>query len=399
MQNDIKFNRGEGGLGRPLTGEDHISGFVTFVPNGDLPAGFSTTDRIKLIYSPDEAEALGITSTVGTPEEIVELHTQIADAFAANEGIVVYVAIFPVTGSAGSYATDLTLVTSVQRFAEGKIRQMAVMNNYIAFLIGQLTSLQSVADLLESEHTPLSFLYSANMSAITNSALTDLRLSDYKNVSVVIGRDFERPVATLGYFPSCIGLALGTLSLAAVHESIAWIGKFNVNRNPTNAFDVPALTTSGGSAIKTLAKSLVDAINDKGYIFLKKHIGRAGTYFNESSTAKSATSDYAFIENNRTIDKAVRTVRTFLLPSLNAPLYVNEDGTLTEDTIASYRNDALRGLDEMVRVGEISARDVIINPAQNVLSLSKLVITIKIVPVGVARNIEVNIGFAVKITQ
>jgi hypothetical protein len=50
--NDIQFNLGQGGLGRPLPGEDYI--------NGSLPAGFSTAARIKNIFSVAQAEALGI---------------------------------------------------------------------------------------------------------------------------------------------------------------------------------------------------------------------------------------------------------------------------------------------------------------------------------------------------
>lgn len=80
-------------------------------------------------------------------------------------------------------------------------------------------------------------------------------------------------------------------------------------------------------------------------------------------------------------------------------MYVNEDGTLTEDTIASFKNDAERALETMERDGEVSAFGITINPAQNVLSTSRLSITIKVVPVGVARNIVVNVGFAVRITN
>ena len=46
----------------------------------------------------------------------------------------------------------------------------------------------------------------------------------------------------------------------------------------------------------------------------------------------------------------------------------------------------------------IKAFKVTINPLQNVLSTGKLSIGVKIVPVGVARQIEINIGFAVKVS-
>jgi hypothetical protein len=64
-----------------------------------------------------------------------------------------------------------------------------------------------------------------------------------------------------------------------------------------------------------LSDSAIQAIADKGYIFIKKHVGTAGTYFNDAPTAKPETSDYAFVENNRTIDKSIRVCRKFLLPT------------------------------------------------------------------------------------
>ena len=126
-----------------------------------------------------------------------------------------------------------------------------------------------------------------------------------------------------------------------------------------------------------------------------KHTGLAGTYNEGAPTSIAVTSDFATIFNNRTTDKAVRGVRTFMLPNISSPLLVNADGSLTEDTAAKFKNDAARALEQMERDEEISAFVVLIDPTQNVLSTSKVVVTIKIVPVGVADQIEINIGFTV----
>lgn len=70
---------------------------------------------------------------------------------------------------------------------------------------------------------------------------------------------------------------------------------------------------------------------------------------------------------------------------------------MSEDTISLFKNDAERATIQMVIDGELSAQAVNINPAQDVLSTSKVVVDITLVPVGVGREIEINIGFAVKI--
>jgi len=74
-------------------------------------------------------------------------------------------------------------------------------------------------------------------------------------------------------------------------------------------------------------------------------------------------------------------------------LLLNADGTLRNSTIAFLESQAVVITDDMVRNSEASAIGVTIDPTQNVLSTNNLNVTINIVPVGVARNITVIIGF------
>jgi hypothetical protein len=71
---------------------------------------------------------------------------------------------------------------------------------------------------------------------------------------------------------------------------------------------------------------------------------------------------------------------------------VNADGTLKAESIGYYIDAAQRPLTQMEADGEVSATQVLINPAQNVLSTSTLNVTIKIIQVGIAEQIVVNIG-------
>ena len=52
----ITYTRNKSGQGRQLTGEDHISGMVFYMDNSDLPTGFDTGNRNKVIYSSQGAE-------------------------------------------------------------------------------------------------------------------------------------------------------------------------------------------------------------------------------------------------------------------------------------------------------------------------------------------------------
>jgi hypothetical protein len=138
---------------------------------------------------------------------------------------------------------------------------------------------------------------------------------------------------------------------------------------------------------------LLDNLDLKRYVFLRKFPNLSGSFFNDNKTAIASTSDYAFINENRVIDKAIRGIDASLLPSLNSPLLLNSDGTLANSTIAYLESQAVINTDQMIRDNEVSAVGVLINPLQNVLTTGTLNVTVNIVPVGVARNIVVNIGF------
>lgn len=384
--NDITFIRGAGGLGRPLAGEDYISGLVFYLTNANLPSGFSITDRVKQVFSTAEAEALGITKGSAT-NGVLWYH--IDEFFRVQPSGQLYIGIYD------SASVDLSVIETVQNFANGKIRQIGVFNT-AAFATAAVTALQVSATALETAHKPLSVLYAADLTGVAAIAsFNDLTTLASKNVTVIAGEDGGADGAALavseGNSITTLGASLGAVSVAKVNESIGWIAKFNM----TDGTELNTVNICNGQAVKDQTPAALLALKNKGYSFMLKHTGLAGTYNEGAPTSIAVTSDFATIFNNRTMDKAVRGVRTFMLPNISSPLLVNADGSLTEDTAAKFKNDAARALEQMERDEEISAFVVLIDPTQNVLSTSKVVVTIKIVPVGVADQIEINIGFTV----
>lgn len=386
--NDVNFIKGKGGLGRPLAGEDHISGLVFYLTDGNLPSGFLTTDRIKQAFSISDAETLGITEGSAT-NGVLWYH--INEYFKQAPQGQLFIGIYD------SVAIDYSVIELVQNFSDGKIRQIGVYDQ-TALADGTIGSLQASCTILEADHKPLNVIYAGDISGVADlSTLTDMTALNAKNVSVTIGEDGAAAGSALAISETKsitdLGAVLGAVSLSKVNESIEWIEKFNITDG--TEFNTPAFANA--ELVKSKAESFLVAIKNKGYMFLKKHVGLAGSYQENGATSIVVTSDYAKIENNRTIDKATRGVRSFMLPNVAAPIFINADGTLRESTTAKFKNDAARALEQMERDEEISAFEVIIDPTQPVLQTSKLVITIKIVPVGVARQIEINIGFTVSV--
>jgi hypothetical protein len=506
--NDIIFVKGQGGLGRPLEGEDYISGLLSYVAT--LPSGFSSTDRIKTLTSVQDAVSLGINNTysdstaatgtftvtaVGANGDTVQLKvsainelgiattydlgtytkvvgdsstTLVATAIAAVINSNTYLTGFsassasavvtitapkrfgiylntgtPISAtlssgaslagtiaqfSSGTASTNAVLyyhiseffrlqpkgllyvglyavpgsytyteIQTIQDFSGGKIRQIGIFKDG-TFASADLTAIQTVCNTVSGLHKPLSAIYAANIKATSDlTTLTNLASLTASNVSAVIGQDGAGQgnylYLTQGKSITCLGATLGAVAYSKVSEDIAWLSKFNIS----NGAECDTINFANGDKIASASQNLLNLLDNYRYIFLIKYVGIAGSYFNDSHCAIAVTSDYAYIENNRTIDKAIRGVYSSLLPNLNSPLQLNANGTLTDDTVSYFESQAAINLYEMVRNSELSAFEVLINPTQNVLSTNNLTVSIKLVPIGVARQITVNIGFTLSI--
>ena len=517
---NITFIQSPNGLGRPLTGTDYISGHLHYYASGaTLPTGFTSSDRIKKVFSVADAEALGITDAHlgetkavakaaigGTPaagdtvaitytgidgaETVLDTYTlTTADAVSTTTAAAALAAqinagtqthgfsatsssanlfittkagegIYPnsiapdfrvtyssnVTGGVtttwtqptgsgstvlgvaswidtlhyhiseyfriqpkgelyvGLYEEESTTytfaaITTMQNFAQGAIKQIDVFEKNVAFSSAQATALQAIAAANAAVYKPLQIVLNAEISGTASVAtLTDLSTLTAPKVSVSIAQDgagtgYHIYKAT-GKSVGIGGAMLGAISFASVSDSIAWIQKFNMASGGT---ELDTIAFANGQLYTALADSQFQSLNNYAYVFLVKHIGITGSYFSDSKTTVISTSDYSTIENNRVYDKVTRVVRAALLPSLSGPLKVNADGTLNLDTIGFFESLANQPLIQMEADNELSAHKVIINPTQNVLSTSTLELTIQLVPIGVARFIEVNVGFVVSV--
>jgi hypothetical protein len=384
--NKVTFNINSAGIGTPLASKDHISGIVYY--NDTLPTGFATDDRIKIIFSLSEFEALG--AIEGSTAHGAEWY-HVREFFQKQPQGQLFVGYFAVPTT----PADFLEVQTVQNFALGTIRQVGVYYKEAAFSDAQVTALQAVATALKADKKPLSILYGPDISGTANvSSLSDQRALAAPSVSVCIGQDGNGKGAALfiarSYSITDLGAKLGAVSAANVNESISYEEKFPMVTDGTE-FDVAHF--SNGQNVSLLATSAIEAVDNKGYIFLIKEVGFSNTFNNDSYSSAPITNDLATIENNRTIDKATRNLRTFITPKLGGPLRVNADGTLREDVIKTFKSLGNKALSSMESDGELSAYEVIINSAQNVVATSTLAITAKLVPVGVTREIIINLGF------
>jgi hypothetical protein len=385
MATSLTIVRQNGNVPKSQNGQDHVSGFVAYLLEADIPAAFKA-EPVQAVSTIDKAEELGITADA-TAWSVKMLHYQLEEVFRINPSITLYVGLF-------SKPESMTFqeLKTVQNYAEGAIRQMAIWNGDTAPTADNIVKLESVADSLDTENAPLSTLYAPLVSNYKN--LPSNLATNNPRVSVVIAQAGSGTGAELYKSKdnktkatvSAIGVALGTLSKAAVHQCIAWVKNF------PSGISMPAL--GDGTLVRTIDKGELEKLDANRYLFLNNVVGVAGSYWNDSHTMDSPTSDYAAIESVRTMDKAVRGIRTYLTPELGGNVYIDPDtGKLQSYTVSHLETTANIPLEEMEKAGELSGYKAEIDAEQDVLSTSTIEVTIKNVPVGVVRKFKVKIGF------
>lgn len=385
MATSLTIVRQNGNVPKSQNGQDHVSGFVAYLLEADIPAAFKA-EPVQAVSTIDKAEELGITADA-TAWSVKMLHYQLEEVFRINPSITLYVGLF-------SKPESMTFqeMKTVQNYAEGAIRQMAIWNGDTAPTADNIVKLETVADSLDTENAPLSTLYAPLVSNYKN--LPSNLATNNPRVSVVIAQAGSGTGAELYKSKdnktkatvSAIGVALGTLSKAAVHQCIAWVKNF------PSGISMPAL--GDGTLVRTIDKGELEKLDANRYLFLNNVVGVAGSYWNDSHTMDSPTSDYAAIESVRTMDKAVRGIRTYLTPELGGNVYIDPDtGKLQSYTVSHLETTANIPLEEMEKAGELSGYKAEIDAEQDVLSTSTIEVTIKNVPVGVVRKFKVKIGF------
>lgn len=328
----------------------------------------------------------------GVASKFAIYHYHIAEFFRMSPQGILYVGIFalPLSLTVPTYAE----ITTMQQFANGSIRQCGIYADWNAFLVAFVTLANAVANTLDLNKMPLSLEIGAEVSGSTLSTLSSTDLSQLNSewVSVTIGQDGAATGFNLykayGKSITDLGALLGTTSAAKVSQSVADGTAFNISDGSEN--EVAAF--ANGVLFSATATSLLTALNNSRWIFVRKETGVNGTYFNDSHCAILQNNAYAYIYQNRTVGKIERLLNAAYFPFVSSQLLLNTDGTLANTSVAALESVGEQALDVMVQNQEISGKKITINPAQNVVATNKLVVTLNEVPVLIINNIEVDIN-------
>lgn len=169
----------------------------------------------------------------------------------------------------------------------------------------------------------------------------------------------------------------------------------DLGRVATGALESCSLTATNTALPKQRDEAATPGLDAGRFTTLRSIIGRPGVYITAGRTLADPGSDYSLWQNGRVMDVACSTVRDALLPFLNSSLRVNAaDGTINEKDAQAIEAQCKAKLDAaLVTPGDASAASVVVTRTNNILSTQELRVSVRVTPLGYARQITVDIGF------
>lgn len=150
-----------------------------------------------------------------------------------------------------------------------------------------------------------------------------------------------------------------------------------------------------------LAGSHIDTLDNAWYCTVTEITGRVGVYVTHGrmwSTVPRAGltgSDFSSTELRRTMDVALRRVRSELLPRQNSRIVTGPDGRMSVATRAAWQADAAGVLDDLVKEGAMTAPTAtVVDEAPGILEGGTVIVTVEFIPFGKAERIRGFVAFS-----
>lgn len=385
MLQRVKVKKLSGGLNRVELLNDGISGLIT---NGVAITAGVQTNTVYRLESLDDAVSLLITEKYDTDNTVL-VYEHIKEYFRVTPNGSLYIMVAPLAiPEVDMVDPTKEFGTKLLREAEGKIQQLGVAFNpsagNVADLLNTIAKAQELADYQSTKDAPVHITLDGNGYDYTTPI--DIKAQNANSVSVVIGQSIN----VASRFPNytAVGTVLGAISKAKVNESIAWVRNFNLQGGSLTGIAI------NGQPVSNYTDGYIERLHEKGGLFFITENGISGYYLNNSNTGISATDDYAYIENIRTINKASRLIRTALLPWVNQSIPVDkESGKIAPSIVSAVQTDGKRALEQMLSNEEVSAIDILVDPNQDIIGTGRLSVDFSIVPTGTAKEISATVGF------
>lgn len=393
----LTINVVRGGLGRQSANTDTWGGLAVEVDA--MPSGWDTNE-VKKITRIEDLEQYGIVEdAVNNYYKLAYWHFSELFRLAPNATVYAQLAL---TANA-----DAATILNAFNNAEDNIRIFGLVLPSLTISIAEVEAVQAALETLEGLVEPARAFVSFKKDIA--DAIPDFSADDKFKVVAEIANDITAGGIAKAVFDSALGMCgaagtyLGQALRLKIHQSIAW---------QTYPIDGGGrwLTIGdiNGASVETMSETTKENYKTQGISLIGRVKRKLDAYILNQRTAGDTSDDYATLTNGRTIDKAIGLVYDALQPEVESPVYTDPTtGQLTRETTERLRTLAWEaintnmiigrtGLDvELVvdpNTGSLPDASVYIDPAQNVLSTKTITVEVRLIPVGSAEEIVVNIG-------
>ncbi|MFN8238632.1 MAG: DUF2586 family protein [Chitinophagales bacterium] len=409
-----QISKANGGLGRTEAPGDNI---LCLVMGGVAVDGGAQLDTPIRLLSTTDAEDAGLNAAYDAANNVL-VYYHIKEFFRLAPNAELWIMLVAQDTTQTEIVTKETgalqaLVLSDE--AAGKIKYGGVVLNPAtdydptindgidADVLTAIPKAQELVDFMLTEQMFFDGIVLEGRSFDETADYADLRTLNAGSVQVCIGQDPD--VAALHAIHAehaCVGALLGMIAARQVNENV---GSVDIKNKPLSKKGNPSYplgdgivwlsaALSSGTKFSNLSQARKTDLTNKGYVYAGSYRGYSGIFFNSSPTCTSASSDYAFGENNRVWNKAARIVRATLIPKMKGTLKTNPATGFIKSSSASgleaIINNALKV--QMVDLDECSAAAAYINPQQQVDDTHPLQVNVKVVLDKIIHEMTVEIA-------
>ena len=382
-------------------------------------SGIALGQTVKLTSLTD-AEAYGINESYDSTNSL-SVYRHISEFYRMFPNGTLYLMLYSgdmEAAFAEQYAKKLIID------ANGEIRILGIantpaaateehLNGFPADVFGSIQLGQQLYDWAFSTFRPCQIILEGrDFNAANAASALDLRNITISNqvleafkVSVCIAQDwkFADGLDAIRKKMADLGTMLGSIAKKAVNENIGEVEGGNLVDTTNNKWLVAGLSNH-----QTIAgwDSQLEALDSKGYIFAISYTGIAGYYWNNDHTCTPIKKDKDGYFNEYTIsygrvhDKAVRDLRTCLLPKVKSTQPVDPDtGKLPQALVTYFERLADDDVfNAMAAEGLITAGKTTVDPESDLLiSPRELKVSFVLVPTGQIDEIKGTINLKTSI--
>lgn len=400
--------------------DESIGAMLFDVSGFDNPFGFYPLlynnfkdNKVQRVTNMDDASTIGI-SDDGFLNGLLYHHlSQFYDFVGGDQTIYIMIA---------DCGEDWEAIQSLHQKVNGKVFQIGIWTSQPIWrrksdgslgFTNIITDLQKQADEINGEigkatytMAPVSLLLFGNSAYIAEGELYYKELPDAvelncPKVSVILAQNgsaenkliqsknpLNAPVGSMG-------LAMACLALAGAEESIACVGKYDLNKN--EGFNYPEWGVGNeGCPMQSVNRIWANLISERGYIIPMDYEGEEASYYFSSDQTLSS-GDFSSIANNRVMHKCRRAMSTALLPYINSNhIYDASTKTISNTAMAILTSGIYSILDTVMKNNsgnnQIDARDIKFLQDTDLLETDTIALRLTVKPANYSDNISEDVA-------